>query len=146
MSTAAVSSNLINHRNESYFKTRLTDLKQLGSALASGNLEQAQTAYNNIETLGKSGPFGGNSFKIAQREQDFTAIGQALHSGNLAGAQQAFGALKTSLETKLDPPSAPNNPGVILNLRNSSGGSATEGSSSSGSANGTANGGISVSA
>jgi hypothetical protein len=139
MSIAAVSSNLINQQPPSYFQSRGTDLKQLGTALASGNLKQAQAEFNNIEALGKSGPFGGEPFKIAQREQDFTAIGKALQAGDAAGAQQAFGALSASFEHVHSGPSS--NPEAALNLSNSSS-SAAEGGPSSG----PASGGISVSA
>jgi hypothetical protein len=94
MSTAAVSSSSVHQQLQQYFQTRGTDLGQLGQALTSGNLSDAQTAYNNIVSLGQSGPFaGGNPFKLTGREQDFTAVGQALQSGDLAGAQQAFQSL-----------------------------------------------------
>jgi hypothetical protein len=140
MSIAAVSSNLINQQQASYFQTRSSDLKELGSALASGNLKEAQAAFNNIEALGKSGPFGGKSFKIAEREQDFTGIGKALQAGDLARAQQVFGALSASFESPH--PVSSSNPEAVLKVSGGSGSSAAEGGSSSG----PANGGISVSA
>ena len=94
MSTAAVSSSSIHQQLQQYFQTRGTDLGQLGKALSSGDLASAQTAFNNIVSLGQGGPFaGGNPFKLTGREQDFTAVGQALQSGDLAGAQQAFQGL-----------------------------------------------------
>jgi hypothetical protein len=139
MSIAAVSSNLIKQQEASYFQNRGSDLKQLGSALASGNLEQARAAFNSIEALGKSGPFGGKPFKIAEREQDFAAIGKALQSGDLAGAQQAISALSNSFKTPH--PASGGGPAVEPNLSNS-GSSAAEVASSGGSASG----GISVSA
>jgi hypothetical protein len=138
MSIAAVSSNLIKQQEASYFQSRGSDLKQLGSALASGNLEQARAAFNSLEALGKSGPFGGKPFKIAGREQDFAAIGKALQSGDLAGAQQAIGALNNSFKTPH--PASGGNPAVEPNL--STGGSAAE----VGSSGSPASGGISVSA
>jgi hypothetical protein len=127
MSTAPVSSSPVNQQqNESYLQTRRSDLRQLGAALASGNLSDAETAFNNITALGQSGPFNGNAFQIAQREQDFTSIGQALQSGNLADAQQAFGALKSTFGINVENPLRTNNPvpssgpEVVLNLSNSS--------------------------
>ncbi|MFZ0418157.1 MAG: hypothetical protein WAM04_08620 [Candidatus Sulfotelmatobacter sp.] len=135
MSTSAVSSTSLNQQLQSYFQTRNSDVQQLGKALSSGNLANAQVAYNNITALGQAGPFAnGNSFRVPQREQDFDAIGQALLSGNLAGAQQAFAALKATAngggETPpstaggLTPPStvsAPSSgPEIVLNLSNSS--------------------------
>ena len=94
MSTSAVSSSSLNQQLQQYYQTRQSDLKQLGQALQSGNLSEAQTEFNNITTLGQSGPFAnGQPFAINRREQDFTAIGQALQKGDLAGAQQSFALL-----------------------------------------------------
>jgi hypothetical protein len=145
MSTSAVSSTSLNQQFQSYFQTRNSDVQQLGKAISSGNLANAQVAYNNITALGQAGPFAnGNSFRVPQREQDFQAIGQALQSGDLAGAQQAFAALKATFkgggETPpstaggltppstaggLTPPStasAPSSSGpeIVLNLSNNS--------------------------
>ena len=97
MSTSAVSSSSLYQQLQSYFQTRNSDEQQLGQALRSGNLANAQVAYNNITALGQEGPFAnGNPFKVSRREQDFTAIGQALQSGDLAGAQQAFDTLQST--------------------------------------------------
>jgi hypothetical protein len=138
MSTSAVSSSSLNQQLLSYFKTRNSDVQQLGQALQSGNLAQAQVAYNNITAVGQGGPFtSGNAFRVPQREQDFSAIGQALQSGDLSGAQSAFAALKsTEKQGTVDPPQAPvgypilssnggsNGSGggeIVLNLSNGSG-------------------------
>jgi hypothetical protein len=130
MSTSAVSSSSLNQQLQQYFQTRQSDLQQLGQALGSGDLARAQTAFNNIVTLGQSGPVpGGDPFFINQREQDFTAIGQALQSGDLAGAQQAFSTLKSTFNRGVGTPAPvtpPNTttgsgPEIILNLSNSSG-------------------------
>jgi hypothetical protein len=97
MSTSAVTSSTLNQQLQQYFQTRQSDLRQLGQALSSGNLNEAQTEFNNITSLGQNGPFpNGEPFAINQREQDFTAIGQALQNGDLAGAQQAFSELKST--------------------------------------------------
>jgi hypothetical protein len=135
MSTSAVSSNSLNQQLLQYFQSREGDLHQLGQALGSGDLGAAQTAYNNIVTLGQSGPFaGGNPFRINQREQDYTAIGQALQSGDLAGAQQAFSALESTVQRSTGGETAPiatpsassTGPEIILNLSNNSGSSSPE--------------------
>src|SRR5579863_3512000 len=105
MSTSAVSGASLNQELQSYFQTRNSDVQQLGKALSSGNLEQAQVAYNNITAVGQGGPFAsGNSFRVPQREQDFQAIGQALQSGDLAGAQSAFAALKATANSAGETP------------------------------------------
>ena len=110
MSTSAVPSISLNQQLQSYFQTRNSDVQQLGQALSSGNLEQAQIAYNNITAVGQGGPFAsGNAFRGPQRQQDFNAIGQALQAGDLAGAQSAFAALKEA--GKAQTPIIVNNPG-----------------------------------
>jgi len=132
MSTSAVSSSSLYQQVQSYFQTRRSDLTQLGDALSSGNLANAQTAYNSINTLGQSGPFkDGQPFISQQREQDFNAIGSALQSGDLAGAQQAFATLQSTFHQSgpLGPAPAPivpvSGPEIVLNLSNGSNGTTT---------------------
>ncbi|MGA9508885.1 MAG: hypothetical protein WBV55_09720 [Candidatus Sulfotelmatobacter sp.] len=150
MSTSAVSSVSLNQQLQSYFHTRNSDLQQLGQALSSGNLANAQVAYNSITALGQEGPFAnGNPFQLSQREQDFTAIGQALQSGDLAGAQQAFSTLQETFRgnSPKGPTAQPVSssaagaaatgagsagPEIVLNLSSNSGGtSPTAGASAS---------------
>jgi hypothetical protein len=134
MSTSAVSSSSLYSQLGQYFQTRQSDLKQLGQALQSGDLAGAQTAYNNIASLGQNGPFaGGNPFRANQTDQKFANLGQALQSGDLAGAQQAFASLGSAGgrgNRQLDPlPStspATSGPEIIINL--SSGSTASTGS------------------
>jgi hypothetical protein len=128
MSTAAVSSSSIHQQLQQYFQTRGADLGQLGKALSSGNLSEAQTAFNNIVSLGQSGPFGGgNPFKLTGREQDFAAVGQALQSGDLAGAKQAFQGLVNTFRNlpqgsgANSTPASPAGPEVVINLSSGSG-------------------------
>ena len=123
MSASAVSSSSLYQQLNQYYQTRVSDQQQLGQALASGNLASAQTAFNNIVSLGQNGPFkSGDPFFLSQREQDFTAIGTALQSGDLAGAQQAFNTLQSTFQNAPQGPSNPpitdpgNDPAVILNL------------------------------
>jgi len=99
MSTSAVSSSSLYQQLQSYFQTRNSDVQQLGQALQQGNLSAAQTAFNNIQSLGQNGPFAnGDPFAVSQREQDFNAIGQALQNGDLTGAQSAFSALQATFQ------------------------------------------------
>jgi hypothetical protein len=127
MSTSAVSSSALNQSLQQYFQTRHSDLSQLGQALGSGSLSSAQTAFNNIVSLGQSGPFAnGSPFAFANREQDFTAIGEALQNGDLAGAQQAFSQLESTFKQQPAPDptnSAPSSssassagPEIVLNI------------------------------
>jgi hypothetical protein len=138
MSTSAVSSSSLNQQLTQYFQTRHTDLSQLKQALGSGDLDAAQTAYNNIVSLGQNGPFpNGEPFLVNQREQDFNAIGSALQNGDLAGAQQAFGALGSTFAPKATTPvnsvpaqgtggaqaggPVPAQPEIVLNLSGATG-------------------------
>lgn len=134
MSTSAVSSSSLSQQLQSYFKTRNSDVQQLGQALQSGNLTGAQAAYSTITSLAQGGPSAqGNAFLVAQRQQDFNAIGSALASGDLAGAQSAFAALKaTANHGTIDPPVASGTtttaggagPEIVLNLSAANGTSA----------------------
>jgi hypothetical protein len=133
MSTSAVSSASLYQQLQSYFQSRTSDLKQLGQALDQGNLSAAQTAYNNIVTLGQSGPAAnGDPFLNSTREEDFSAIGTALQAGDLSGAQQAFATLKATAQQQsgtaapVGPTPAPASsspassagPEIVLNLSN----------------------------
>jgi hypothetical protein len=97
MSIAAVSSLSIFQELQSFYQSRQADLKQLGSALQSGDLNGAQQAYNTLAALGQSGPFANSEpFSKSSRAQAFDTIGQALQAGDLAGAQAAFATLTGS--------------------------------------------------
>lgn len=136
MSTAAVSSNSLPPGVQSFLQQRDADLKQLGTALQSGDLAGAQQAYAAIQALSQNNASAnGNSFKVSQRQQDFNAIGQALAAGDLGGAQQAFADLKATVQHRgpvTDPPA------TVVNL--SSGGASA--ASGSGSATGSTAGSI----
>ena len=112
MSTAAVSSLSILQELQSFYQNRQADLKQLGSALQSGDLAGAQQAYQALAVLGENGPFANSEpFSKAGRAQAFDAIGQALQSGDLAGAQAAFATLTAKHTT-----SPPITPATVVSL------------------------------
>ena len=116
MSTAAVSSSSIFQELQCFYHTRHTDLNQLGSALQSGNLADAQQAFSALAALGQNGPFSNSEpFGNSSRAQAFEAIGTALQAGDLAGAQAAFANLKSSLQNKTATP-AQDNPATVVNL------------------------------
>jgi hypothetical protein len=99
MSTAAVSNSSLYQQLQTYFQQRRSDLQQLGQDLQSGDLSDAQTEYNSLQTLGQNGPFAnGDVFYRTDREQDLNAVGTALQSGNLADAQQAFAQLASTFQ------------------------------------------------
>ena len=94
MSIAAVSSLSIFQELQSFYQNRQTDLKQLGSALQSGDLAGAQQAYSALAVLGEGGPFANSEpFSKSSRVQAFNAIGEALQAGDLARAQASFATL-----------------------------------------------------
>ncbi len=97
---------------------RRADVKQLASALQSGYLDAAKQAFNDLASIGKSGPFGNaEPFSNSNRAQAFEAIGKALQTGDLASAQVAFAALQS---TFANPHTASagqqSSPAVIVNI------------------------------
>src|ERR1035438_6361434 len=113
MTTAAVSSSSIYQELQSFYQSRQSDLKQLGSALQSGDLNGAQQVYNALAALGQSGPFANSeTFSKSSKDQALEAIGQALQSGDLAGAPAAF----ATLTGKQSSAAASATPAAILTL------------------------------
>jgi len=95
MSIQAVSNVSIFQEIQNFYQDRRTDIRQLGSALQSGDLNKAQQVFGILVALGQSGPFGNaEPFANTSRAQAFEAVGQALQSGDLAGAQAAFASLQ----------------------------------------------------
>jgi hypothetical protein len=119
MSTAAVSGLSIYSELQSFFSNRQTDLKQLGSALQSGNLSDAQQAYDTLAVLGQDGPFASSEpFFKSSRAQAFETIGQDLQSGDLAGAQAAFATLTAKASNSTS--NATTTPAAVVNVGTSS--------------------------
>src|SRR5271167_4593626 len=115
MSTAAVSIPSIYQEIQTFYQNRQVDLKQLGSALQSGDLKGAQQAYNTLAAIGQSGPYANSEpFFKASRAQDFETIGQDLQTGNLAGAQAAFAALTAKQGNSTSAAQA--TPSTVVNL------------------------------
>jgi Skp family chaperone for outer membrane proteins len=114
MSTAAVSSASIFQEIQSFYQTRQADVKQLGSALQSGDLNGAQQAYSALAALGQSGPFANSEpFSKSAPAQAFEAIGQDLQAGDLAGAQAAFATLSKQNDSAAP---AQATPAAVVNL------------------------------
>jgi hypothetical protein len=105
MSTSAVPGVSIYQELQSFYQNRQSDIKQLGSALQSGDLSSAQTAFSAIAALGQSEPLANSEpFAKSTRDQALNTIGQDLEAGNLAGAQAAFAALTAKGSVQLTPP------------------------------------------
>jgi len=115
MSTAAVSSSSIFQEIQSFYQNRQTDLKQLGSALQSGDLNGAQQAYTALALLGEAGPFANSEpFAKSSRAQAFDALGEALQAGDLTRAQSSFAALTAGQSNLAGSPQA--TPPAVVNL------------------------------
>ena len=107
MSISSLASTLIADLSQQYQQNPLQqirkDFKQLASALQSGDLSGARSAYASIEQLlpanqsSSSSATGSNGSNAIQ--SDFASLGQALQSGDLSEAQSAFGQLQSDLKT-----------------------------------------------
>jgi DNA-binding FadR family transcriptional regulator len=107
MSISPLSTNLVSDLSQQHrqnpFQQIQQDFKQLASALQSGNLSDAQSAYSSIQQL-----LGGNQNSANSNtgsngsstiQNDFAALGQALQSGDLTQAQSAFSQLQSDAQT-----------------------------------------------
>jgi hypothetical protein len=90
------------YSNQAGFSQSFKDLKDIGSALQSGDLSTAQSALSTFQqqlqgssSASSSQPFGSN----AQANKDYQSLSTALQSGDTKGAQQAFASLKTDLKS-----------------------------------------------
>lgn len=107
MSISPLSTNLVSDLSQQHrqnpFQQIQQDFSQLASALQSGDLTDAQSAYSNIQQLlggGQNSPnanTGSNGSNPIQN--DFAALGQALQSGDLTQAQSAFSQLQTDVQS-----------------------------------------------
>src|SRR5271156_2024695 len=100
MSISALSFNLItdlSQQQQNPFQEIKQDFNQLASALQSGDLSGAQSAYSNIQQLFQANPGASPSNATSNGsntvQSDFAALGQALQSGDLSQAQSAFSQL-----------------------------------------------------
>ena len=120
MSSAAVSTQSIYQEPQSFNASRQAELKQLGNALQSGDLNGALQAFNTLAQLGQAGPFANaEPFAKSSRAQAFETVGQDLQNGDLAGAQAAFASL-TSRTASAPPPPAQTPPAVVITFSTSS--------------------------
>ena len=109
--TQATGTESMSQQMHDFWKARKDDLKQLGTALQSGDLAAAQTAFDALTALGQNGPFpGGETFRKADRAASFEAIGAALQSGDLAGAQASFNTLEAEIHGNVHPSEPPIQP------------------------------------
>ncbi len=100
MSISALSSNLISDlsQQQNPFKEIKQDFQQLASALQSGDLTDAQSAYSNIQQVLQANSGSSTSGGSSTLQNDFTALGQALQSGDLSTAQSAFAQLQSDVQ------------------------------------------------
>jgi outer membrane protein assembly factor BamD (BamD/ComL family) len=88
--------------NPSAFQLIKTEFEQLGQALQSGNLSQAQSDYatlsQNISAANQSSGVTTPATNSSPTAQAFAQLGQDLQSGNLQGAQQDFTNLQQDVQ------------------------------------------------
>lgn len=103
MSISALSTNLITdlsqQQRQNPFQQIKQDFQQLASALQSGDLQGAQSAYSNIQQVLGSGANSSGSGGSNALQNDFATLGQALQSGDLTQAQSAFSQLQSDVQT-----------------------------------------------
>jgi hypothetical protein len=105
MSISPLSSHLLTDSTQQQWKIPFEDyVKQLASALQSGDLPGAQAAYGKIQQIlqtnrsssaSKISSGGSNNF-----QNDFAALGEVLQAGDLSQAQSAFAQLQSDLPAK----------------------------------------------
>jgi len=78
---------------------RQQDFQSLASSLKSGDLNGAQQAYSELQTLASTN--GSSSSGTSPMQQDFAAIGKDLSAGNLSQAQKDFTQLKNDFQAVL---------------------------------------------
>jgi DNA-binding FadR family transcriptional regulator len=114
MSISALSFNLINdlsqQQRQNPFQQLRQDFSQLSSALQSGDLSGAQSAYSSLQKLLQSrqnsaATPGSNVPNTIQT--DFAALGQALQSGDVNQARSAFSQLRSDLQARRNTPIEP---------------------------------------
>ena len=99
MSISAVSNNTFNYQPTGVdnSKSRKSDFQSLTAALQSGDLQQAQQAYNSLTQNSPIAAKTGSNPVL----QDFQAIGTALQSGDVSGAQKALTTFEDALKTAM---------------------------------------------
>jgi outer membrane protein assembly factor BamD (BamD/ComL family) len=108
MSISALSSSLVSDLSQQWenpFRQIKQDYNQLASALQSGNLSGAQSAYASIQQLVSAQQNSSNANTSSSPsntvQTDFAALGQALQSGSISQAQSAFSQLQSDLQRAL---------------------------------------------
>jgi hypothetical protein len=93
----------------------LTAYQNLGKALATGNLSNAQVAFAILQQAGQGQNQGGMNRAVAA---DMTNLGNALSSNNLASAQSAYAQLNQDVEAQRpsQPSQASGTGGVLQTL------------------------------
>jgi DNA-binding FadR family transcriptional regulator len=107
---SSLSVNSVNSYSQTYqnkVQQQQQDFQALGSALQSGNLSGAQTAFAALQQQLQSQsaqttqqPSSSNSSSSNPVSSDFQTLSNALQSGNLSDAQNAFAQLQSDLQTQ----------------------------------------------
>ena len=86
---------------QNVFQQRKQDFSQLSQALQNNDLQGAQQAYADLQSLqqSQSGSNSNSNSNGSPIQSDFAALGQALSSGNLSQAQSDFSQLQTDIKS-----------------------------------------------
>jgi hypothetical protein len=102
MSTSALSFNLLSdlslQQRHNPLQQIRQDFNQLSTALQSGDLSGAQSAYASIQQLLQGGANSTTANPSNTIQNDFSALGQALQTGDLSQAQSAFSQLQQDFQ------------------------------------------------
>ena len=94
---------------QAMMQQRKQDFSQLATALQSGNLSGAQSAFSTLQSLNGQGQSSAASPTAASSNasasgntisSDFAGLGQALQSGSIANAQSAYAQLQTDMQAQ----------------------------------------------
>jgi hypothetical protein len=82
-------------------------MDNLQSSLSSGDLNDAQTAFDTLQSLNQSSQnASGSASSNSQLSSDLTALGNAIGLGDLSTAQSAFASVKNDLKSSNSPSQA----------------------------------------
>jgi hypothetical protein len=93
----------ISEAGQNRFQQIQQEFSALGTALSSGNLSDAQSAFSSLQQSMPSGTQGSTSSESASNSQNpvqtaMTALQQALGTGNVSAAQTAFSQLQSVMK------------------------------------------------
>ena len=96
--TGGTAANALQNNFRAAFKQKTEDFKALASAIQSGDLTGAQSAYDTVAKDIQNNPRIAKSGKNDQINKDLSTLGDAIKAGNADAAKQAFATLARDLK------------------------------------------------